>query len=230
MGPCGPIGPPAQPTPPVFILASLSACLRRLTEVVKSCRRLMSTSKLMTKASSLERSMLSRNDPPTSFSMSRTRCWLPLESIRMPSVSGRSVSALKYLIVCGLPVLEEIEVVLGEAWDQRTMLIFDVEKQLHNFDIDFQRINGLLLCPVIGSGPVTGSGIGVGFRAGRGGRRWRRRCRNTLADRGDREGHYESKCQQGDHYQGEWGRSAQPPAGQDLQCTLSIRVFIPRLC
>src|SRR6202040_4154463 len=29
--------------------------------------------------------------------------WLPLESIRIPSVSGRLVSAVKYLMVCGLP-------------------------------------------------------------------------------------------------------------------------------
>src|SRR6266851_266520 len=103
MGPCGPMGPPEQPTPPVLILAWLSACLSRLTELVKSCRRLMSTSKLMTKASSLARSVFSRKEPPTSFSISRTRIWLPLASIRMPRVSGRSDSALKYLTVWGWP-------------------------------------------------------------------------------------------------------------------------------
>src|SRR5258707_10136608 len=97
------MGPPEQPTPPVLILASLSACLSRLTELVKSCKRLMSTSKLMPKASSFPRSVVSRNEPPTSFSISRTRIWLPLESIRMPRVSGRSDSALKYLMVCACP-------------------------------------------------------------------------------------------------------------------------------
>src|SRR5208282_6399711 len=45
----------------------------------------------------------SRKEPPTSFSISRTRIWLPLESMRIPRVSGRSDSALKYLMVCCLP-------------------------------------------------------------------------------------------------------------------------------
>jgi hypothetical protein len=40
---------------------------------------------------------------PTSFSISKTCRWLPLESIRIPRVRGRSDSAVKYLIVCGLP-------------------------------------------------------------------------------------------------------------------------------
>src|SRR5579863_3380531 len=35
--------------------------------------------------------------------MSSTRAWLPLESIRIPRVSGKLDSAAKYLMVCGLP-------------------------------------------------------------------------------------------------------------------------------
>src|SRR5262249_1401608 len=41
--------------------------------------------------------------PPTSFSDSKTRVWLALASMRIPSVSGRSELALKYLVVWGLP-------------------------------------------------------------------------------------------------------------------------------
>src|SRR5260221_2002245 len=38
--------------------------------------------------------------------MSRTRIWLPLESITIPSVSGRLVSAVKYFTICSLPSSE----------------------------------------------------------------------------------------------------------------------------
>ena len=83
--------------------ALLRASRRRRDELVKSCSRLESTSKLITNAMSLGRRISARKLAPTSFSISSTLCWLPLASIRMPRVRGRSDSAAKYLMVSGLP-------------------------------------------------------------------------------------------------------------------------------
>ena len=128
--------------------ALLSASRSRRDELVKSCNRLESTSKLMTNARSLGRKISLRKLAPTSFSISRTLCWLPLESIRIPRVRGRSDSAAKYLMVCRLAVFEKLEIVLGQAGNQPAFLVFDVEKELHHVDVDLQRADRLV--PLLG--------------------------------------------------------------------------------
>ena len=124
--------------------ALLRASLRRRDELVKSCNRLESTSKLMTNARSLGRRISLRKLAPTCFSISRTRCWLPLESIRMPRVRGRSDSAVKYLMVSRFAVFEELKIVLGQAGNQPAFLVLDVEKELDDVDVDLQRADRLV--------------------------------------------------------------------------------------
>ena len=72
-------------------------------ELVKSCSRSTFTSKLITNAMSLSRSTCSRKSAPTFFSIGSTASWLKLVSIKIPSVSGRFDSDLKYLMLCDLP-------------------------------------------------------------------------------------------------------------------------------
>src|ERR1019366_5970257 len=76
----------------------------------------------------------------------------------------------------GLAVLEQVEVILGEAGDQRAMLVFDVEEQLDDFDVDLQGLDGLVLRLAVG--------------AGRGGAR---RSRRILRGCGKRQGHGQSE-------------------------------------
>jgi len=61
-----------------------------------------------------------------------------------------------------LAVLEEVEVVLGQVGDQRTMLVLNIEKQLDDFDVDLQRLDRLVLRLVVRRGTGMGSGIGIG--------------------------------------------------------------------
>ena len=62
---------------------------------------------------------LARKTRAACFSTPIRLRWLPLTSTSRPSVRGRSVSRVKYLIVCCLPVFENGEVVLLEVADQR---------------------------------------------------------------------------------------------------------------
>ena len=99
-------GPPPIPGPPpmaALIWVPSIAVRKSLFELVKSCSRSTFTSKLMTNAMSLSRSTCSRKSAPTCFSMGNTASWLRLVSIKIPRVSGRFVSDLKYLILWGLP-------------------------------------------------------------------------------------------------------------------------------
>ena len=140
--------------------ALLSASRRRRDELVKSCNRLESTSKLMTNAMSLGRNISSRKLAPTSFSISSTWCWLPLESIRMPRVRGRSDSAAKYLMVCGLPSSKSWKSLLVRFGNQPALLVLDVEKELHHVDVDFQgadRLVRLVILVLLGIVRVRGS-------------------------------------------------------------------------
>ena len=100
-------GPPPRPNaglrkPPVIDLGAIEAAFRRdgSSEVLQQIN-------IHVKADDegfiFIAQDLGKKFPPTSFSISSTRCWLPLASIRMPRVSGRLDSAVKYLMVCGLP-------------------------------------------------------------------------------------------------------------------------------
>ena len=61
----------------------------------------------------LAQKMFSRNDAPTSFSMSSTRCWLPLESMRMPSVNGQIGFGLEILDRLRLAIFKDVK---GRPW------------------------------------------------------------------------------------------------------------------
>ena len=55
-------------------------------------------------------------------------------------------------MVCGLAVFEDLEIALGQVGNQPAFLVFDVEKELDNVDVDFQCADGLvpllgLVCP-----------------------------------------------------------------------------------
>ena len=112
----------------------------------------MSTSKLMTKASSLGRRMLSRNE--------RSDLLFHIEDAHLAAAGIDQDAQRKREIGFGLEVfdglrlavLEEVEVVFGEVGNQRAMLVFDVEEQLDDFDVDLEGLDGLVLRLVVGAG------------------------------------------------------------------------------
>src|ERR1700678_1707931 len=53
--------------------------------------------------------------------------------------------SLEILDSLGLAILEKIKIILVEIGNQRTVLIFDIEKQLDDFDVDLQGFDGLIL-------------------------------------------------------------------------------------
>ena len=124
--------------------ALLRASRSRRGELVKSCNRLESTSKLMTNASSLERRISPRKLAPTSFSISRTRCWLPLESMRIPRVKGRFGFGGEIFDGLRFSVFQYLEIVFDQVGDQPAFLVLDVEKELDHVHIDLQRAHRLV--------------------------------------------------------------------------------------
>ncbi len=52
---------------------------------------------------------------------------------------------MKYLMVCGLRVLQNLKVVLGQIRNQSALFVFHVKKELDHIDVHFQRGCGLVL-------------------------------------------------------------------------------------
>jgi hypothetical protein len=109
-------------------------------------------------------------------------------------------------MVWGLAIFEQVEVVLGEVGNQRAVLVFDVEEQLDDFDVDLEGFDRLVLrlapAGAWGEAGAGATGVGVGaFCAAEG----------SDSDRA----------------------TTKQPASRlvtGLQCSLGISVFIPRLC
>ena len=59
-------------------------------------------------------------------------------------MSGRFDSAVKYLMVCGLPSSAMSKSFLVRLGISGAVLVFHVEEQLHDIDVDFQSLGGLL--------------------------------------------------------------------------------------
>src|SRR5439155_21271531 len=141
-------GIPPQSAPPVLILALLSAVFSARTLLVKSCSNSTRTSKLITNAVSFSVIMSCKNAPPTCFSISSTFCWLPLESINIPSVKGKFEFAEKYLITCGLPFSSTSKFSLGRLGINPPFLSLTLKKSCTTSARALNVVTGSSLSPL----------------------------------------------------------------------------------
>ena len=110
----------------------------------------MSASKLMTKASSLGRSVFSRNEA-ANFLFHFEHAQLAIAGIDENAEGQRQIGfGLEIFDGLGLAVLGDVKVVFGEVGDQRAMLVFDVEEELDDLDVDLEGFDGLVLRLVAG--------------------------------------------------------------------------------
>ena len=98
----------------------------------------MSTSKLMTNASSLGRSDV-LEERRANFFLHVEDAHLAAAGIDQDAEGQRQIGfGLEILDGLRLAIFEDFEVVFGEVGDQRAVFVFDVEEELHDLDVDLE--------------------------------------------------------------------------------------------
>ncbi len=105
----------------------------------------MSTSKLMTKASSLGRSV-SFEKGAADLLFHLEHALLAAAGIDQDAERQRQIGfGFKVLDGLRLAVFENVEIILGQAGNQGAALILHVEEELHDLDVDLQGLGSLVL-------------------------------------------------------------------------------------
>src|SRR5579862_1402590 len=122
----------------------------------------MFTSKETRKAWSFFRSTSSRNWLPACFSSGRTYCWLPEVSSRIPRVRGKSVSAWKFLRVCGTLSSATLQSFLVRWGTRIPLLSFTVKKRSTRFTWSLKVATDCCWSSWVAGAVLTGGASGDG--------------------------------------------------------------------
>ena len=129
-------------------------------------------SKPMTKASSLSRQDLLQ-ERPANFFLHVEDALLAAAGVDQDAERERQIR-FGGEVLDGLrsAVLSDVEVTFGQVGDERALFVFDVEKQLHHVDINFQRLLRLLVvAALVGASLTCPAWTGRCLACGRLGRR-----------------------------------------------------------